>query len=274
MAESLLTMQNVSRTFPTKRGNYTAVQKIDLDIHPGEVVSIIGHSGCGKSTILSMMAGLDKPTGGEALFDGKPIAGPGPERAMVFQHHALFPWLSVWDNVYQTLDAVRPEASKEEKREIVSKALNLVGLSEHIHKRPGQISGGMKQRTAIARAFVVRPKLLLLDEPFGALDALTRASLQDEFANLWDYQRAFDSVVIVTHDIDEAILLSDRVVIMSNGPGATIASEVLVSLFRPRERRAIVHMPEYIDLKDGLLYLLARNGKADSDEKTTSLSTP
>ena len=132
----------------------------------------------------------------------------------------------------------------------------------------------MKQRTAIARAFVVRPRLLLMDEPFGALDALTRASLQDEFANLWNYQRAFDAVVMVTHDIDEAILLSDRVVIMSNGPEATIASEVLVPIFRPRERRAIVHLPEYIELKDGLLYLLARTGKADSDEKTTSLSTP
>jgi nitrate ABC transporter ATP-binding subunit len=250
---------DVAKMFNTSKGQYTALRDVNLDIQRGEFVSIIGHSGCGKSTLLSMAAGLERPTSGSLTLDGHPILGPGPDRGMVFQHHGLLPWLSVRSNVYEALDAVRPKDPRAQKEEQVDRALAMVGLAPHQHKRPSQISGGMKQRTAIARAFVVGPQLLLLDESFGALDALTRSSMQEELIRLWSYERASETVVMVTHDIDEAIFLSDRIVVMTNGPEAIIGGVVNVSLPRPREKRAMVHTEEYASLKDGLLYLL--NGK-------------
>ncbi|MDO8532109.1 MAG: ABC transporter ATP-binding protein [Dehalococcoidia bacterium] len=260
--EPYLRIQSVSKSFSVGRSTYTALSDVNLDIQRGEFVSIIGHSGCGKSTLLNMIAGLDFPTTGSLMLEGQPINGPGPDRGMVFQNHALLPWMTVRENVYEAIDAVFPREPKAEKEDRTEFILRKVGLSEHQKKRPAQISGGMKQRTAIARAFAVQPKILLLDEPFGSLDALTRSALQDELVKLWSFDRASETVVMVTHDIDEAIFLSDRIAVMSNGPRATISAVVMVNMFRPRDKRAMVHMPEYAELKDGLLYLLGHTTAA------------
>jgi nitrate/nitrite transport system ATP-binding protein len=251
-----LSLQNVSRTFGNGRAEYQALSDISLEIEHGEFVCLIGHSGCGKSTLLNMISGLDSPTYGSVSLEGRQIQGPAAERGMVFQHHGLLPWLSVFDNVYEAVSAVFKSDYPNEKRTRVERFLRLVGLWEHQSKKPAQLSGGMKQRVAIARAFAVQPKVLLLDEPFGALDALTKTKLQDELLNLWQMDRSSETVVMVTHDIDEAIYLADRIVVMTNGPAATIGEVVPVRLERPRDRRAMVHAPEYAEIKDKLLYLL------------------
>lgn len=228
-------------------------------------MSLIGHSGCGKSTILNIVAGLEKQTTGKVLLDGVPVTGPGPDRGVVFQNYSLLPWLTVWGNVYEVVDAVFPDRSRAEKNATVEHYLSVVGLWKHRHKRPDEISGGMKQRAAIARAFAVGPQVLLLDEPFGALDALTRASLQDELVSLWKPTEegngdggssGTDTVIMVTHDIDEAILLSDRIVVMTNGPAATVEAVITVPIKRPRVRRDVIHQSIYNDLKDELLEYL------------------
>jgi len=256
MANPLLEVRNVSKSF----GQFAAVSGLDLEVASGEFVSLIGHSGCGKSTLLSMVAGLTRPTSGAITVDGLPIAGPGPDRAMVFQGNALLPWLSVWGNVYEAVDSVFPgrlAMQRAEKRQQVERVLRVVGLWQHKDKRPGELSGGMRQRTAVARAFAVAPRLLLLDEPFGALDALTKGALHEELLRLWREDPRVETVLMVTHDIDEAIYLSDRIVVMSNGPRATIRQVLEVPLPRPRAKREMLHHPAFAGLKEALMDLLA-----------------
>jgi nitrate ABC transporter ATP-binding subunit len=244
-----LSVQGVTKSFPGSK--VRALAEIDLDIRRSEFVSFIGHSGCGKSTLLNLIAGLYPPTTGAVFLDGERVLKPGPDRAMVFQNYSLLPWLSVWDNVYEAL-----EVGVENKSGLVEEVVRKVGLWAHKDKKPGQISGGMKQRVAIARALAVRPKVLLLDEPFGALDALTKSSLHDELTALWTGESAIETVLMVTHDIDEAIYLSDRIVVMTNGPEARVGEVLSVPLPRPRDKRTLLHSPEWATLKEELLQLL------------------
>ncbi len=220
--KKMVQIENVGMTFDTKNGPFTALRDINLAIHEAECVSLIGHSGCGKSTLLNLIAGLTRPTSGVLLANGREVAGPGPDRGVVFQNHSLLPWLTCYDNVYLAVERVFGAREGKAKLKARTKAaLALVGLTHAETKFPQEISGGMKQRVGIARALSMEPKILLLDEPFGALDALTRANLQDELMNVMEATGA--TVVMVTHDVDEAVLLSVRVVMMTNGPAATIA---------------------------------------------------
>jgi len=253
-----ISIRGVSKIFPTARGQHIALSGVDLDIAPGEFVSFIGHSGCGKSTLLNMVAGLSRATEGDLLIDGAPVQGPGLDRAMVFQNYSLLPWLSVRQNVFEAVDAARPSQSREEKMASVEHFLAAVKLTAHADKKPAQLSGGMKQRVAIARAFAVHPKILILDEPFGALDALTKGKLHDTLLGLWkDAASRVETVLMVTHDIDEAIYLSDRVVVMSNGPSAKIAEVMEVDIPRPRDKRAMNGLREYAALKARLIEKLS-----------------
>ena len=214
-------IQNVEQTFKTKKGNFPALRDINLTVAKGEFVTLIGHSGCGKSTLLNLIAGLTVPTSGILLCADREIAGPGPERAVVFQNHSLLPWLTCFENVYLAVERVfSATETKAQLKARTDAALAMVGLTPAAQKRPGEISGGMKQRVGIARALSMEPKVLLMDEPFGALDALTRAKLQDELLDI--VARTHSTVVMVTHDVDEAVLLSDRIVMLTNGPAATI----------------------------------------------------
>ena len=251
-----LQISNVTKSFDTDKGRSIAIKNINLEIHSGEFVSLIGHSGCGKSTLLNLIAGLYPATGGMILVDGVPITGPGLDRAMVFQQYSLLPWLSVRENVFEAVDSQRDDLSFHDKNRVVTKFLTKVGLIAHADKKPHQISGGMKQRVAIARAFAVHPKVMLLDEPFGALDALTKGSLHQELVDMWSNDSQTETVVMVTHDIDEAIFLSDRIVVMTNGPEATIGEIIGVPIPRPRDKRAILHDPSWANIKERLLYLL------------------
>ncbi len=237
-------IQGVEQTFKTNKGLFPALRDIDLDIAKGEFVALIGHSGCGKSTLLNLIAGLTTPTAGVLLCANREIAGPGPERAVVFQNHSLLPWLTCFDNVYLGIERVfgKTEAKAKLKAR-TDAALDMVGLTHAAQKRPGEISGGMKQRVGIARALALEPKVLLMDEPFGALDALTRAKLQDELLEI--VARTQSTVVMVTHDVDEAVLLSDKIVMMTNGPAATIGEVLRVVLPRPRQRVELAESAEY-----------------------------
>ncbi|PUE31421.1 ABC transporter ATP-binding protein [Limnohabitans sp. Jir72] len=237
-------IQSVEQTFKTNKGLFPALRDIHLDIAKGEFVALIGHSGCGKSTLLNLIAGLTTPTAGVLLCANREIAGPGPERAVVFQNHSLLPWLTCFDNVHLGIERVFGKAeSKAQLRARTDAALAMVGLSHAAQKRPGEISGGMKQRVGIARALAMEPKVLLMDEPFGALDALTRAKLQDELLEI--VARTQSTVVMVTHDVDEAVLLSDKIVMMTNGPAATIGEVLSVDLPRPRHRVELAESAEY-----------------------------
>ena len=237
-------IQNVEQTFKTNKGLFPALRDIDLDIAKGEFVALIGHSGCGKSTLLNLIAGLTTPTAGVLLCANREIAGPGPERAVVFQNHSLLPWLTCFDNVHLGIERVFGKTETKAKLKArTDAALEMVGLTHAAHKRPGEISGGMKQRVGIARALALEPKVLLMDEPFGALDALTRAKLQDELLEI--VARTQSTVVMVTHDVDEAVLLSDKIVMMTNGPAATIGEVLRVDLPRPRQRIELAESTEY-----------------------------
>ncbi|MGH9841755.1 MAG: ABC transporter ATP-binding protein [Blastocatellia bacterium] len=251
-----LQARDVTISFDTPRGKFTAVRNINLTVARGEIVSIIGHSGCGKSTLLNAIGGLVKPSAGEIVLGGVTVDAPGPDRGIVFQNYSLLPWLTVYQNIFEAVDSVLTDRSKAEKAAQVESFLKKVNLWEHRDKKPGQISGGMKQRVAIARAFAIHPEVLLLDEPFGALDALTKSSLHEELVNLLDLDNQTETVILVTHDIEEAIFLSDRVVVMTNGPDATIGEIVEVPIPRPRDKREIVHLKEYVEVHDRLLYLL------------------
>ncbi|MFM9969841.1 MAG: ABC transporter ATP-binding protein, partial [Burkholderiales bacterium] len=238
-----------------RKGPFVALGTIDLAVEEGEFVTLIGHSGCGKSTLLNMVAGLIAPSRGNMILAGREIAGPGPDRGVVFQNHSLLPWLTCFDNVYLAVERVfSSQEPKARLRERTRCALELVGLTHATDKFPNEISGGMKQRVGIARALSMEPNVLLLDEPFGALDALTRAHLQDELTKIVAKTRS--TVMMVTHDVDEAVLLSDRVVMMTNGPAATIGEILNIDLPRPRERLALATHPRYMALRTQVLQFL------------------
>ena len=252
MSSKFIEIQGVAQSFETTKGLFLALRDVNLTVAKGEFITLIGHSGCGKSTLLNLIAGLTTPSEGVLLCANREIAGPGPERAVVFQNHSLLPWLTCFDNVYLGVERVFGSASKstgvkgESKAELQARthaALDMVGLTHAAQKRPGEISGGMKQRVGIARALAMEPKVLLMDEPFGALDALTRAKLQDELLDI--VARTHSTVVMVTHDVDEAVLLSDRIVMLTNGPAATIGEVLTVDLPRPRNRVALADDPRY-----------------------------
>ena len=248
-------IENVGMTFETKKGDFVALERIDLAVRKGDFVSLIGHSGCGKSTLLNLVAGLLHPTEGGILLAEREIAGPGPDRGVVFQNHSLLPWLTCFDNVYLAVERVFVEQKKNLKKR-THEALAMVGLTHAEAQYPHEISGGMKQRVGIARALAIEPKMLLLDEPFGALDALTRANLQDELLRIVDETGA--TVLMVTHDVDEAVLLSDRIVMMTNGPAARLGGVLDVDLPRPRDRLALAGDRRYIELRSTVMDFLYR----------------
>ena len=256
-------VQDAEMVFETKKGRFHALRGIDLRVAKGEFVTLIGHSGCGKSTLLNLIAGLLRPTSGVLLCDNREIAAPGPERAVVFQNHSLLPWLSCFDNVHLAVERVfGARESRAALKARTEAALVLVGMGHAMAKRPHEISGGMKQRVGIARALAMEPKVLLLDEPFGALDALTRAHLQDELLRI--VARTQSTVVMVTHDVDEAVLLSDRIVMMTNGPAATIGEVLKVELPRPRDRVELAEDRDYVHCRKAVLdFLYTRQGNVE-----------
>jgi len=257
--EPYLHIDRVGKTFRFGRETVSAVRDVTLEVRHGEFVAFIGHSGCGKSTVLNMVAGIYPPSTGSIHLGGRAVAGPGPDRAMVFQSYSLLPWLTVEDNVFQAVEAVfQDRMLAKDKRMRTERFLRMVNLWEHRTKRPSEISGGMRQRTAIARAFAVKPDVLLLDEPFGALDALTKGSLHDELLALWRGDGRRQTILMVTHDIDEAIYLADRVMVMTDGPAATIREVIPIPLARPREKRSVMHDPRYLEIKEHLLSLLQK----------------
>ena len=249
-------INNVTVSFKTPTGVYTAVKEISLNVRKGEIVALIGHSGCGKSTLMGTISGMVKPTSGEVIANGNVVSKPGPDRGIVFQNYSLLPWLSVYSNIYEAVDAALKDKTAAEKKVLVEKNLKMVNLWSHKDKLPGHLSGGMKQRVAIARAFAINPSILLLDEPFGALDALTKSNMHVELLKLWNLDNREKTIVMVTHDVEEAIFLSDRVVVMNNGPAATIKEIVEVPLPRPRNKKDIVHDECYMAIHDKLLSLL------------------
>lgn len=248
----MLEIKNLWKSF----AGQDVLRGIDLSVSQGEFVSFIGHSGCGKSTLLNVVGGLLEADGGEILLDDKAVTEPGPDRAMVFQNYSLLPRLSLFANVREAARAARPERPAAVQDEVVERYLRAVGLWEHRQKRPAQVSGGMQQRTAVARAFAVGPRLLLLDEPFGALDALTRARLQQQLVELWGDESETETVLMVTHGIDEAILLADRIVVMGNPPGPSIIDVIPVDLARPRNRATIGDDPAFRMVQERLMSLL------------------
>ena len=262
-ADNFLVIEGVSKIYPTSEGPYTVLDGIDLKIREGEFVCLIGHSGCGKSTLLNMISGFNTPTDGVVMLQDQPITEPGPDRMMVFQNYCLLPWLSVFDNVYLAVDSVFPKKTQAEKRAIVREHLAMVGLTEAADKKPNQISGGMKQRVAIARALSIRPQVLILDEPFGALDAITKEELQEELLQIWREHQV--TVLMITHDIDEALFLADRVVMMTNGPAAQIGEILDIPFSRPRNRRRIMEDPEYYNLRNYALDFLYRRYAHDDE---------
>ncbi|RCS58454.1 ABC transporter ATP-binding protein [Parvibium lacunae] len=255
--EKFIEIQKAEMVFNTKKGKFHALRDINLTVAKGEFVTLIGHSGCGKSTLLNLIAGLTKPSEGALLCANREIAGPGPERAVVFQNHSLLPWLTCFENIYLGVERVFGSTeSKAKLKERTTAALGLVGLAHASGKRPHEISGGMKQRVGIARALAMEPKVLLMDEPFGALDALTRAHLQDELLKI--VAKTNSTVVMVTHDVDEAVLLSDRIVMLTNGPAATIGEIVEVKLAKPRDRVTLAQDPDYARYRSAVLDFLYR----------------
>jgi nitrate ABC transporter ATP-binding subunit len=253
---NFIEIKNITVSFKTPKGIYTAVNDISLSIKKGEIVTLIGHSGCGKSTLMGTISGMVQPTSGTVIVNDAVITKPGPDRGIVFQNYSLLPWLTVYKNIYEAVDSAIKNKTSKEKKELVEQNLKMVNLWEHKDKLPGQLSGGMKQRVAIARAFAINPSVLLLDEPFGALDALTKSTMHVELLKLWNLDNREKTIVMVTHDIEEAIFLSDSVVVMNNGPAATIKEIVPIHLPRPRNKKDIVHDPEYIRIHDKLLNLL------------------
>ncbi|MGQ7957626.1 ABC transporter ATP-binding protein [Pseudomonas sp. SP16.1] len=255
MSHTHLELTGVGIDFPTDKGLFCALQNVNLKIAKGEFVSLIGHSGCGKSTVLNIVAGLYQATNGGVILDGREVDEPGPERAVVFQNHSLLPWLSCYENVELAVRQVfKGQKSRAEMREWIEHNLALVHMTHARDKRPSEISGGMKQRIGIARALAMQPKVLLMDEPFGALDALTRAHLQDSLMEI--HAELGNTVIMITHDVDEAVLLSDRIVMMSNGPAATVGDILEVKLARPRERMALAHDSRYHEYRAAVLEFL------------------
>ncbi len=267
--QDFLTIKDVSKVYETPKGPYVVLDGVNLTIKEGEFICLIGHSGCGKSTLLNMIAGFNGPTNGEVALEGSRITEPGPDRMVVFQNYSLLPWLTATENIHLGVENVYPEKSSDEHNTIVKEHLELVGLTEACNKRPGQLSGGMKQRVAIARALATRPKLLILDEPFGALDPITREELQEELLKIWRKEKI--TVIMITHDIDEALFLADRIVMMTNGPAASIGEDMHVPFSRPRNRARIMEDPKYYELRNfALEFLYSRYAHHEEDEATDS----
>ena len=258
---ALIELRGVAKSYAARNASVTAVESIDLDIAHDEFVALIGPSGCGKTTILNVVAGLAAPTAGRALIEGRPITGPAPDRGIVFQHYALLPWMTVAQNLRLAVTSALGERENAAVERRIAAILELVGLQHAAERFPRELSGGMKQRVALARALVIEPRMLLLDEPFGALDALTRLSLQEEMLALWEQRRI--AALMITHDIDEALLLADRIVVMSPGPGATIARIIDVPFGRPRRPEAIERSSAFAHLRGELRSILLRTLAAD-----------
>ena len=254
--QAFLRFEQVCQVFESRRGRFEALRDVNLSVRQGEFLCVIGHSGCGKSTLLNMVSGFLKPSGGRVSLRDVPIGAPGPDRMVVFQNYSLLPWLTVRQNVAMAVRAARSELSAAEQHQVVDHHLAMVGLLEAQNRRPGQISGGMRQRVAIARALAVRPEVLVLDEPFGALDAITKEELQEELLAIWREHRP--TVLMITHDIDEALFLADRIVMMTNGPAATIGEIMSVPFERPRRYEAIQADPRYGRLRNHALDFLYR----------------
>ncbi|MBE9009459.1 ATP-binding cassette domain-containing protein [Pseudanabaenaceae cyanobacterium LEGE 13415] len=254
LAQPFLTLENVVKVYNTRSGPQTIITDINLEVQQGEFICVIGHSGCGKSTMLNTVSGFVTPTEGEVKLKGKLVEKPGPDRMMVFQNYALLPWLTAFENVYLAIDSVFPQKSHADKSQIVNEHLAMVGLAEAAQKKPPQLSGGMRQRVAIARALSLRPEVLVLDEPFGALDAITKEELQEELAKICLDHGC--TVLMVTHDIDEALFLADRLVMMTNGPEATIGEILTIPFPRPRDRAQVMEDPLYYDLRNEALDFL------------------
>jgi bicarbonate transport system ATP-binding protein len=259
----LLRFEQLSKVYATPRGPYPVLESINLEVNRGEFVCVIGHSGCGKSTLLNMVSGFATPSSGQVLLDGQPILKPGPDRMVVFQGYALLPWMTAYDNVYLAIDSVQPTISAHQKREIAMEHLAMVGLTAAADKRITMLSGGMKQRVAIARALSIRPEVLILDEPFGALDAITKEELQEELLNIWNTQKC--TVLMITHDIDEALFLADRLVMMTNGPAASIGEVLTIDFQRPRHREDMMEDPKYYELRNQALDFLYNRFAHDAD---------
>jgi len=262
--EAFLVIDNVSKVYPTPTGSYTVLDGISLSVREGEFVCVIGHSGCGKSTLLDMVSGFRQPTEGEVRLQSQVITEPGPDRMVVFQNYSLLPWLTAYENIYLGINSVWPNKPQAEKDQITRDHLAMVGLSEAADKRPGQLSGGMKQRVCIARALALRPQVLVLDEPFGALDPITREELQEELLKIWTEHQV--TVLMITHDIDEALLLSDRLVMMTNGPAAKIGEIMDIPFPRPRNRAQVMESPAYYELRNSALDFLYRRFAHDDVE--------
>jgi nitrate ABC transporter ATP-binding subunit len=248
----------LDKVYQTAKGPYTVVKDFDLALAEGEFVTLIGHSGCGKSTVLSMIAGLTERSGGYMILGDWELTGAGPDRGVVFQAPSLLPWLSALGNVMLGVDQVFPHVSRKERLAVATYYLELVGLGESMHKMPAELSQGMRQRVGVARAFALSPKVLLLDEPFGMLDSLTRVELQEVLLALWAKDKK--TALMVTHDVDEALFLSDRVVMMTNGPAATVGDILHVRFARPRNRAALLEDPEYYKLRERLIGFLEEQG--------------
>jgi nitrate/nitrite transport system ATP-binding protein len=256
----LLELREIRKAY----GSRQVLGGIDLAIERGEFVAIVGYSGAGKTTLLSIMAGILLPDSGSILFDGHPVEGPGPERAVIFQNYSLLPWMSAFENVALAVDQVFPDRSPEERRAHVEKHLAMVKLLDARHKKPHELSGGMRQRVAVARALAMDPEMLLMDEPLGALDALTRASLQDEIEKIW--RDARKTALLITNDVDEGILLADRIVPLSAGPGAVLGPPVPIDLPRPRDRKAVNHDPRFRKARNAVLQYLLGSGRRAPEE--------
>ncbi|MCF7983079.1 MAG: ABC transporter ATP-binding protein [Thiohalocapsa sp.] len=264
MHQHFLEVKGLGKRFPGKDGDLVVFENASFSLERGEFVCIIGHSGCGKSTILNVLAGLDRPSEGEVYMAGREVRGPSLERGVVFQNYSLLPWRSSLSNVTFGVRARRPGWSKAQVREHSLRYLHMVGLKDGAeHRKPAQLSGGMRQRVSIARAFATEPELLLLDEPFGALDALTRGTIQDELLKVC--AETHQTVFMITHDVDEAILLADRVLLMTNGPHARVAESVRVSIERPRDRTTIVHDPAYYPIRNHLVDFLVTRSRELAD---------
>ncbi|MFN4876915.1 MAG: ABC transporter ATP-binding protein [Aphanizomenon sp.] len=253
-----LEIENLVKSYPTPdKGKFVVLNNINLTIGEDEYISVIGHSGCGKSTLLKIIGGFEKATSGSVRLDGKEIRKPGADRMMVFQNYSLLPWLTVRENIHLAVDEVLKNANRAEKITIVNEHLAMVNLTAAADKYPDEISGGMKQRVGIARALAIRPKMLLMDEPFGALDALTRGKLQRQVLDIWEHNR--QAVMMITHDVDEAIYMSDRIILMTNGPSANIGEILTVPFAHPRDRMAMRNSTEYFELRNHALNFLDQN---------------
>lgn len=261
--DPFLVFEEVSKVYPTPKGPFTVLDGVNLTVNQSEFICVIGHSGCGKSTLLNMVSGFANPSSGSVRMGSKPITKPGPDRMVVFQNYALLPWKTAFENVYIAINAVYPNKSEAEKKAIVREHLAMVGLTEAADKKPPQLSGGMKQRVSIARALAIRPKVLILDEPFGALDAITKEELQEELLKIWSDHQC--TVLMITHDIDEALFLADRLVMMTNGPAAKIGEVLEIPFPRPRDRARIMEDPQYYKLRNYALDFLYHRFAHDDD---------